>query len=120
MVGLKLFALKIGQHRVWEPTDNILDEMENLDVKSLARGTEGILDTFGKTVLDISTGPNVRPEKRLQAQILQEMSALDPQRAIVTMKAWAAFVQLASQARNAPIESLAEYITARVIDAGEL
>ncbi|KAI7786173.1 hypothetical protein LA080_004557 [Diaporthe eres] len=96
------------------------DEMENLDVKSLAAGTEGVLDTFGKTVLDTSTGPNVRPAKRLQAQILQEMSSLDPRRAIVTMKAWAAFVQLASQARNAPIESLAEYVTARVIDTGEL
>lgn len=94
--------------------------MENLDLKSLKAGTPGILDTFGQSVLETSIGPNVRPEKKLQAQILQEMTAIDPQRAIVTMKAWATFVQLASQTRTAPFETLDEYIPARVIDAGEL
>lgn len=94
--------------------------MENLDSKSLVEGTAGMLDAFGQTVLDTSMGPMMRPEKRLQVQILQEMSAIDPQRAIVAMKAWASFVQLASQTRSAPFETLAEYVPARVIDVGEL
>lgn len=102
-----------------KPVDTPTDEMENLDSTSLAAGA-GILDTFGRTVLDTSVGPNIRPEKKLQAGILREMSALDPERAIIAMKAWATFVQLASQTRNAPFETLAEYVPARVIDAGEL
>lgn len=101
------------------PTDSLTDQMENLDSTSLAAGA-GILDTFGRTVLDTSVGPNIRPEKKLQAGILQEMIAIDPERAIIAMKAWATFVQLASQTRNAPSETLAEYVPARVIDAGEL
>ena len=97
-----------------------LDEMENLDTKSPAAEDSEFLDTFGRAVFDTTVGPNVRPEKRLQTQILQGMCALDPQRAIVTMQAWAKFVQLASQTRDAPFETLAEYVPSRVIDAGEL
>ncbi|KAL7793174.1 isoprenoid synthase domain-containing protein [Trichoderma ceciliae] len=96
------------------------DEMEALDLENVSATAPGILETFGKGALDGKTDGKSRPEKRLQAQILKEMMAIDPQRAITSMEAWARFVQLASQTRASPFRTLAEYIPARVIDAGEL
>ncbi|KAK1245660.1 hypothetical protein MKX07_004729 [Trichoderma sp. CBMAI-0711] len=96
------------------------DEMENMDLENISTAEPGILDTFYKGVLDSKTDGKSRPEKRLQAQILKEMLAIDPPRAITTMKAWARFVQLASQTRASPFRTLAEYVPARVVDAGEL
>ncbi|KAL7929436.1 isoprenoid synthase domain-containing protein [Trichoderma chlorosporum] len=96
------------------------DEMESLDLENVSAASPEILETFKKGVLDSKTSSNSRPEKRLQAQILKEMIAIDPQRAITSMKAWARFVQLASQTRASPFRTLAEYVPARVIDAGEL
>lgn len=95
--------------------------METLDLKEKkATQNNEFLDTFGKHTFDQKLGSTTRPEKRLQAQILAEMMAIDRERAITTMKAWATFVQLASQTRSAPFDTLKEYIPARVIDAGEL
>jgi hypothetical protein len=94
--------------------------MENMDLENISTAEPGILDTFYKGVLDSKTDGKSRPEKRLQAQILKEMLAIDPPRAITTMKAWARFVQLASQTRASPFRTLAEYVPARVVDAGEL
>ncbi|KAJ0114810.1 hypothetical protein J7T55_004551 [Diaporthe amygdali] len=48
------------------------------------------------------------------------MISIDKERAIIAMKAWASFVQLASRTRTAPFETLADYVPARVIDSGEL
>uniref|UniRef100_A0A1Y1MMD3 Terpene synthase metal-binding domain-containing protein n=1 Tax=Photinus pyralis TaxID=7054 RepID=A0A1Y1MMD3_PHOPY len=96
------------------------DVMEKLHPEKQSFATRDILETFERNILDRRVDARTRPEKRLQAQILSEMMGIDPERAIVTMKAWATFVQLASRARSAPIKTLAEYIPARVIDAGEL
>jgi hypothetical protein len=63
---------------------------------------------------------HMRPEQRLQAQILKRMMSIDPVRAVTSMKAWAMFVQLASRTRIQPFETLAEYLPSRIIDAGEL
>jgi hypothetical protein len=63
---------------------------------------------------------HMRPEQRLQAQILRRMMSIDPVRAVTSMKAWAMFVQLASRTRIQPFETLAEYLPSRIIDAGEL
>lgn len=93
--------------------------METLDLENVSATSPGMLEAFGKGVLDSKTDNKSRPEKRLQAQILKEMIAIDPQRAITSMKAWARFVQLASQTRESPFRTLAEYVPARVIDAGE-
>ena len=79
-----------------------------------------MLETFSRDALSPQIGPGTRPEKRIQAQILSEMIAIDPQRAMVTMKAWAKFVQLAAETRKSDFKSLETYIPARVIDAGEL
>ncbi len=97
------------------------DKLETFDLKrGLNRDASEFLETFGDRALDSKTESGVRPEKRLQAQIFAEMIAIDPPRAITTMKAWAKFVQLAARTRSAPFETLAEYMPARAIDAGEL
>ncbi|KAI0145462.1 fusicoccadiene synthase [Xylariaceae sp. FL1272] len=97
------------------------DKMESFDLKKdLNEETAEMLDAFGDNALDPRATDNTTPEKRLQAQMLSEMMAIDQSRAITSMKAWARFVQLASQTRSAPFETLEEYVPARVIDAGEL
>ncbi|KAI1135782.1 fusicoccadiene synthase [Hypoxylon sp. FL0543] len=96
------------------------DWMETFDLKSDLAETTGFLDTFGAGALELKIDPKARPEKRLQAQMLSEMMAKDPKRAITTMKAWARFVQSAAKTRAAPFETLEEYMPARAVDAGEL
>jgi hypothetical protein len=111
--------------------------MENLDLKNVRRGSaqqpcttanqnqfkegrDGMLHVFRDDALNEKVADKVRPEKRLQAQILAEMMAIDRTRAITTMKAWAQFVELASRTRSEPFETLDEYLPSRAIDAGEL
>ncbi|KAF2967118.1 hypothetical protein GQX73_g6441 [Xylaria multiplex] len=96
------------------------DEMEKLESQPKGSSMHGILETFGPHALSGDVGPATPPEKRLQAQILLEMIAIDRPRAITSMKAWARFVQLAAETRKLRFETLDEYIPARVIDAGEL
>ena len=79
-----------------------------------------MLDAFGDGALNHKVGPNARPEKKLQAKILMGMMAIDPKRAVTSMKAWATFVQLASRTRSQPFGTLQEYLPSRIIDAGEL
>ncbi|KAH7115076.1 fusicoccadiene synthase [Dendryphion nanum] len=96
------------------------DEMENLDLKKFKEGRDEMLDAFGKDALNGKVDHQTRPEKKLQAQMLGEMMAIDPERAVTSMKAWATFVQLASRTRAVPFETLEEYLPGRIIDAGEL
>jgi hypothetical protein len=93
--------------------------MESVDLKT-NRGTAVILETFGPNALDSEVNTKMRPEKCLQAQLLSEMMAIDKPRAITSMRAWATFVQLASQTRSLPFETLEQYMPSRAIDAGEL
>ena len=59
--------------------------------------------------------------KRLWLQILTEMMAIDKERAIVSMKAWLTFIQLASSRdRSEPFGSFEEYLLYRIIDIGEM
>lgn len=108
-----------------EPTSNDI----SIDF-SKNKSDQQILDVFGDDVLsqDVvgdsldgdgnSSGSRL---KSLQKQILSEMSAIDPERALTSMQSWAKFVQLsASRKRSQPFASLEEYIPYRVIDAGEL
>ncbi|KAL1606497.1 hypothetical protein SLS60_003902 [Paraconiothyrium brasiliense] len=96
------------------------DEMENLDLKNFEEGRDGMLHVFRHDALNEKVSEKVRPEKKLQAQILAEMMAIDRTRAVTTMKAWAKFVELASRTRSEPFETLDEYLPSRAIDAGEL
>jgi hypothetical protein len=79
-----------------------------------------MLHVFGSDALNQSIGEVDRSEKKLQAEMLAEMMAIDRPRAITTMEAWAKFVQLASRTRAEPFETLAEFLPSRAIDAGEL
>ncbi|RWA13819.1 hypothetical protein EKO27_g1298 [Xylaria grammica] len=97
-----------------------LDDMEKLDLQDTNGNAHGILETFSHDVLSREIGPSTRPEKRIQAQILSEMIAIDRPRAMVTMKAWAKFVQLAAETRKSDFKTLEAYLPSRIIDAGEL
>lgn len=79
-----------------------------------------MLDAFGDGALNHKVESNTCSEKKLQAQILLEMMAIDPKRAVTSMKAWAKFVQLASRTRSQPFDTLEEYLPRRIVDAGEL
>ncbi|KAK7935351.1 hypothetical protein PG985_000846 [Apiospora marii] len=99
------------------------DAMEQIDLQrplevSVADPFLGTFDS--RDLLDLAPEPTARPEKRLQAQIFAEMRKLDPIRAETTMKAWGRFVQLASETRARPFNTMEEYVPSRVIDAGEL
>ncbi|EGD99956.1 Fusicoccadiene synthase [Trichophyton interdigitale] len=98
------------------------DAMEKLDLKGYKDGQHhDMLDAFGdEKALDQEATSHDGQEKKLQAQILANMVAIDPPRAITAMKAWSKFVQLASRTRTRPFDTLKEYIPSRVIDAGEL
>lgn len=62
-----------------------------------------------------------RGEKQIQAQILSEMMAIDHDRALTTMKAWATFIQLSAvKSRAEPFVTLEDYLPYRIIDAGEM
>lgn len=80
-----------------------------------------MLDAFDDDkALNQEARSNDGQEKKLQAQILANMVAIDAPRAITAMKAWSKFVQLAARTRSRPFDTLEEYIPSRVIDAGEL
>ncbi|KAI1745221.1 isoprenoid synthase domain-containing protein [Xylaria scruposa] len=96
------------------------DEMEILDLQIVNSDAGGLLDTFNHEALSSDIGPTTRPEKRIQAQILSEMMAIDSSQAILSMEAWAKFVQMAAETRKASFKTLESYVPARVIDAGEL
>jgi hypothetical protein len=79
-----------------------------------------MLETFGENALSVNVNSDTRPEKMPQARILTKMMAIDAERAVTSMKAWAKFVQLASHTRSRPSDTLEEYLPSRIIDAGEL
>lgn len=103
------------------------DKLEDIDLQGeLEDQSNGVdfLAAFGDGCTSEKTSGgldvHIRPETRLQSKIFAKMMALDPVRAITSMKAWAKFVQLTAKARTKQYRSLEEYIPARVIDAGEL
>jgi hypothetical protein len=54
----------------------------------------------------------------MQAKILHEMIAIDPECALVTMKAWAKFVEVGSSRQHNTV--LDEYLPYRIMDVGEM
>jgi hypothetical protein len=68
------------------------------------------------TIIDQKSG-----KKQIQAKMLSEMMALDKERALTTMKAWAKFVETASgRQHHTHFATLDEYIPYRVIDVGQM
>ena len=80
-----------------------------------------MLDAFSNGTRDGDVDVENSGEKQIQSQVLKEMMAIDPERAMTSMKSWATFVQLAaSRPRSIPFATLEEYLPYRIIDAGEL
>lgn len=60
-------------------------------------------------------------KKQIQSKMLLEMLSIDRERALTTMKSWAAFVELASgRQHHEHFATLEEYIPYRIIDVGEM
>lgn len=60
-------------------------------------------------------------KRQIQSKMLLEMLAIDRQRALTTMKAWAKFVEIASgRGHHARFTTLDEYIPYRIMDVGEM
>lgn len=85
--------------------DADLDEME----KGLNQGSQtGDIDDRG------SGG-----KRKMAAQVLREMMAIDPERAMVVAKSWAAGVQhSARREEETNFKTLEEYIPYRALDVG--
>lgn len=59
--------------------------------------------------------------RQLQSKMLLDMMKLDRERAITSMKWWAAFVELASgRQHHIQFASLEEYVPYRILDVGEM
>ena len=60
-------------------------------------------------------------KKQIQAQIFNEMFAIDPERTITTMEAWAEFLHLAAgRQHKREFLTLEEYLPYRSIDVGKM
>ena len=80
-----------------------------------------LLDGFREGVQDGCIRSKGLGKKHIQAKILDEMIAIDEERALTTMKSWATFVQMvASRDRSVPFETMAEYLPYRTMDVGEM
>ena len=80
-----------------------------------------MLDAFINGAQNGHAGLERSGEKQIQHQILKEMMAIDPERAMTSMKSWETFIKLAaSRPRSIPFATLEEYIPYRIMDAGEL
>lgn len=60
-------------------------------------------------------------KRMMQARILKEMMAIDRERAMISMKSWATFVETASgRQHHTHYSTLAEYIPYRSVDVGHM
>jgi hypothetical protein len=78
-----------------------------------------------KLFLQCATTGHISPkgsgQTKIQAQIFNEMLAIDRPRALTTMKAWAEYLQLtSSRNRHTRFQTLDEYIPYRVWDVGQM
>ena len=60
-------------------------------------------------------------QRRIQAQLLLDMLAVDRERALTTMKTWATFLETASGRQHAThFHTLEQYIPYRILDVGQM
>ena len=99
-----------------------LDAMETMEEETQqTSANRQMLEAFSNGSRDTDLEVESSGEKQIQSQILLEMMAIDPERAITSMKSWAKFIQLAaSRPRSMPFANLEEYLPYRITDAGEL
>ena len=60
-------------------------------------------------------------KREIQSKMLLEMLAIDRQRALTTMKAWAQYVEIAAgRKHHTHFTTLDEYIPHRILDCGQM
>ena len=60
-------------------------------------------------------------QRRIQAHMLQDMLAIDRERAVTTMKTWAKFLEKGSGRQHIThFHTLEEYIPYRILDFGQM
>ena len=80
-----------------------------------------MLDAFREGARTGSIKGGKGGKKHIQSKILLEMLAIDRERALTTMEAWATFVELAAgRSHHKEFASLEEYLPYRIIDVGEM
>jgi hypothetical protein len=81
-------------------------------------------ETLNLLLLGAATGcipPQTTGKNKIQAQIFNEMVAIDKPRAMITAKCWAEFLQLtSSRDRRVKFDTLEEYIPYRIWDVGQM
>jgi len=83
--------------------------LKNVDEDQKKEVTHQLLGVSGQGAVETISGPKDLGVKILQLQLLSEPVAIDPERALTSMKAWARFVQLSSsRERSVPFETLEE------------
>lgn len=83
---------------------------------------DGFLAVFGEgDILNTQMDKTTRGETKIMAQILKEMSLIDPELSEVAIQAWASFVKHCStRVRSDSFPSFEEYLPYRLVDIGEL
>jgi hypothetical protein len=85
-----------------------------------------MMEAFNEASLTGAINPNDTKTKRvgkkkIQAELLKEMMAIDPKCALVTMKAWAKFVEVGSSRQHDTVfTTLDDYLPYRIMDVGEM
>ncbi|KAF1993843.1 terpenoid synthase [Amniculicola lignicola CBS 123094] len=97
-----------------DATENIAHDRAEADMAQT-------LDLFMQGATTGYVDPRGSGKNKIQAQIFNEMAAIDRPRAMVCMQAWAEFLQLtSSRDRKVRFDTLDEYIPYRVWDVGQM
>ncbi|PQE20308.1 fusicoccadiene synthase protein [Rutstroemia sp. NJR-2017a BBW] len=87
---------------------------------------DDMMEAFNEASVTGAINPNDTKTKRvgkkkIQAELLKEMVAIDPKCALVTMKAWAKFVEVGSSRQHYTVfTTLDDYLPYRIMDVGEM
>ncbi|KAF4628583.1 hypothetical protein G7Y89_g9568 [Cudoniella acicularis] len=97
------------------------DATENIAHDKVRESMNETLELFLQGATTGHINPQGSGKNKIQAQIFNEMAALDRPRALITMKTWAEFLQLtSSRDRSIKFQTLDEYIPYRVWDVGQM
>ncbi|KAG8526296.1 uncharacterized protein KY384_000289 [Bacidia gigantensis] len=96
------------------------DVTDTVSKAQRAAENDHMLEAFCESLQDGPMQPGPQGKKQIQLQLLQEMMAIDKERALISTKAWARFVELAAgRQHDASFTSLETYIPYRILDVGE-
>jgi hypothetical protein len=83
---------------------------------------KAFLDTAQSSTPQAASSADVANGKhQMQSQLMKEIMPIDRSCALVTMKAWAKFVEVgSSRQHNKIFTTMAEYLPYRIMDVGEM